>query len=326
MSHDTLASLRESLIVHNDTYENFKSSIKNSIITKDEKLWAYKYLLSELEAKSLENLESNQLAQHMNQFLKVISFFPSGILKRDVDWMVKNEYLAKADYNKLIFIGISIQEFDLAEIGALAEDYDSRVKARMVDSKDFYMVLKDNSKTVQQSVLEIRMGLCVREEWETMVVPGRGLVNYFKKGTELRVQDHPRPKKSKKLDDFDLGGLNFSWPDLMAENHNPMRIEETPKEKDDVYMRAMLSSIKFYMSFLGSLLREIKANNLFHEDFVENSYLSRGLLWSVSNQEDKYKYFRQYDEKTDDKEWLMTFYEHHHKNFQEIHWARAQNS
>jgi hypothetical protein len=326
MSHDTLASLRESLIVHNDTYENFKSSIKNSIITKDEKLWAYKYLLSELEAKSLENLESNQLAQHMNQFLKVISFFPSGILKRDIDWMVKNEYLAKADYNKLIFIGMSIEEFDLAEIGALAEDYDSRVKARMVDSKDFYTVLKDNSKTVEQSVLKIGMGLWVREEWETVVVPGRGLVNYFKKGTELRVQDHPRPIKSKKLDDFDLGGLNFSWPDLMADYHNPMRIEETPKEKDDVYMRAMLSSIKFYMSFLGSVLREIKANNLFHEDYVENSYLSRGLLWSVSNQEDKYKYFTQYDEKTDDREWLMTFYEHHRKNFQEIIWARAQNS
>lgn len=57
MSHDTLASLRDSLIVQNDTYENFKLSTGNSIICRDEKLWAFKYLLSELEAKALENLE-----------------------------------------------------------------------------------------------------------------------------------------------------------------------------------------------------------------------------------------------------------------------------
>lgn len=105
-----------------------------------------------------------------------------------------------------------------------------------------------------------------------------------------------------------------------------MRIEEIPKEKDDVYMRAMLSAVKFHMSFLGSLLREIKANNLFHEDYVENSYLSGGLLWNVSSQGDKHEYFTQYDEKTNDREWLIAFYEHHRKNFQEIYWARAQNS
>lgn len=99
----------------------------------------------------------------MNQFLKVISFFPSGILKRDIDWMVRNEFLPRADYHKLIFIGMSIEEFDLIEIEALAQDYDSRVKPQMVNSKDFYKMLKDNAKTVQGSVVEIGMGLLVRK-------------------------------------------------------------------------------------------------------------------------------------------------------------------